>query len=662
MQRTLKHPLSRLLYYLTLLHVFSMGCAPEEPKTLNVSIVTSPYACTLGLTEEDLAGQPCVANQANWLREVPLNTQVGCYHVKLADWFQTSPIVITEGSDDFERHLLIEEFESPSFGLEEHPFAGLVGQWLFLPGSTPQDCDRLNLWSTCQSTEGCTFAVGPVGAYPASPEDQAGRGQYLLDGRNQVGQCQYSTQDGFGLTHPEACDGRDNNCDGQIDNAPMCAPEPAPLEDGECGDSRDCDVTQPLCIDGQCRGCEPGLLECNSPNQSVCDVSGICRGCMNDEECGDDATCDRVTGVCVQCQADADCPAHAPFCEADGQCAGCDPFANGQCPAGESCLANGSCGGCASDIDCPVNSPLCNLETNQCEGCVSFSDCPGNTGCYENRCRECGTPGRALGECFNHDSPICDADSYTCRSCRSDDECGEDSYCYLGACELCNPQTNAGCEGTGFVCNPSFRSCTSCLSHAQCAQAYPNEPFCNAQLGRCAPCNPETNQGCTEDAPVCSTSDNSTSCGPCATDLDCANDGNTTCLDGRCVACIDDSDCGGERCAVISGTRTCVQCDPNRPEGENGCDAMAPVCSPNGTCGNCLTSQACPPRTPVCGDDYQCRTCATDGECAYQGLICGDGVCNTCDANRASPDNPDVHFGCTVEQPICRFGGARCTN
>ena len=640
---------------------------PEEPPAIELSIKAQPVNCTTGLSPEALAGTPCAAQLFEEFRQAEDGTFVGCLHTRVNDWFGVSPV--TMGHDEEGEQVFDINFPNvPSLRGDE--FFTIASQWIFLSDGTPADCDALTYDSTCENTHGCILAVGPVRPREPTAEDELEPGRVIIDGQDARWLCIYTTPDGPGLVHPELCDGRDNDCNGVVDDAPMCMPEnddePEPEPEGqpmsECEDSRDCDILNPLCIAGTCRECEAGVLECDLRAQPVCDASGVCRGCANDDECAHGASCDVTTGVCLECTTDIDCPAHQPFCSPTNQGEACNPLLSGQCGDGQSCLNSGRCGGCASDEQCPTNTPLCNLASGLCEGCVSNSDCPENMSCLENQCRECATPGFQYGQCPQTSAPICDGETFSCRPCENSGECGDGGVCYLGQCKGCNPMTNEGCEGTNQICDPNFLSCSPCERDEQCQRFFPNQPICSEQSGQCEVCETSTNEGCTEESPVCRINNGTPECQPCQENQDCAHNDGAVCDGGRCVVCADDVDCqDGLRCATINGARACAACDPDAPVGANGCIGDTAYCLPSGECASCRTNADCPNRTPICGNGYQCRGCLADVECIFEGLVCGDGVCTLCDASRSNPDDPNVDFGCTEESPNCLFGGVRCT-
>ncbi|MGC6416379.1 MAG: hypothetical protein ACON3Z_04660 [Bradymonadia bacterium] len=646
--------LNQRLFILGLVAWAGFGCIemPRLPDFRDVdhAFDMQPEACLLGLSFDEIVGQPCLTEPTQALADQELGALVGCVHIRRDDYFEAHPVQMAVDRNGERVIRPVRDFEVEVVGVDEDVSNEFVFQWILLDSPTPDACTALQLTSTCENTAGCYLAVGPSVELPGG----------VVNGRNIAGDCQYNTPDGIGLVHPEMCDGRDNDCDGVVDNAPECMenPEIDPVLQPPCVDSVDCDENTPLCIDGICRACWPDVLECDSPRQPFCTDAGLCRGCQNDAECPNGATCSE-TGACIECSADTDCPDTRPFCRADGACDGCDPTLGDTCPEGQACLGDGTCGQCVDNDMCPESAPVCNQETNLCEGCGSESDCPNGYRCFENLCREC-VPTGSLSDCPSPNAPICDAETLTCRVCLTDDECGDFSYCYQGACRGCSPTTNLGCEDIGRICDPNGFSCGECTLDDQCAEFFPDAPFCNLESGVCGACVPGTNRGCLEGSPICVEAENGAVCQPCTDDASCAGMDGAVCDEGRCVACADNDDCDGQVCATVSGSRVCAECDPEATLGETGCPEERPQCSGTGVCVQCDTNEHCTRDEPIC-DGNICRPCGADAECAYNDRVCASGRCRVCDGSRANPDDPSIDFACTPEFPNCTIGDVRCS-
>ena len=618
--------------------------------------------CGMDLSLEAFADRPCLGNTFENFRQSPHGTPVGCFlWTDRVNWASSQLLTIGEIESDGTRLII----NPTTFTMGEvNPDGMRYATWMFIDNVSEVFCSTLSLDSTCENTPGCTYAIGPV---PHLYEN------VHVNGRDGSGECIYSSADGFGVSHPEQCDGRDNDCDGQIDNIPACQPEPEepqdlremgpiqnvnPIQDpNRCEGSADCPNDRPICEDGLCVECIPEILSCADLNRPICGDDGTCHGCADSAECAHGTVCEAATGRCVECLSNNDCNSDAPFCNTDGMCEGCDPMRQDQCNGDASCLSNGSCGACQQDADCPDTLPRCDLETRQCVGCQDQDDCGVGLNCIDNICVECGEPGRNVSYCWTEGRPICDATTQRCRPCISTDECGDGYQCFEGGCVQCDPRTNQGCTD-GRVCANSGQFCEQCESNRQCEDFYPDRPFCDPLMG-CVTCEPGSNLGCSAEAPICNP--DTLTCQTCNSDLECAADGTSSCVDGQCFKCVDDEQCGELVCAQISGSFECAACDPLRAVGDNGCDENRPFCSRLGQCGTCENNVACPNRTPVCDlDRATCRTCEADSECADRGLFCVRGQCRTCDAQRENPNEPDTHLGCTAEAPACRLYGTQC--
>ena len=643
--------LKTALFVSILLMVGCLELPPYRAITVDVS------GCGLDLTAEAFADRPCLADEFDYLRGVPEGTVVGCYLESDRFGYAQSAQLMRGIGESGEPRLRPGQFTHRTGTYSSG--RRLYYTFMFIHGASEDFCSALNAQSQCDNTDGCRYAIGPV---PYASADRS------ASGRDEYGSCVYSSADGNGVVHPERCDGRDNNCDGAVDNIPECAPEPAienrenpelrPFEDPlRCEGTADCPNDRPICEEGVCVECIHDVLSCADESRPICGEDGVCRGCVDSNDCSQERVCDADTGRCIQCNGDLDCDGSTPFCNDEGLCQPCNPLAQDECEMGTSCLAEGACGQCQTNVDCPNELPVCDPSTHLCVGCEQQDDCGLGLNCIGNVCVECGPAGHNISYCQDENRPICDAASSTCRPCNQDDECSDGLQCVQGACLACDPMTNDGCSD-GRVCAPNGQYCQACEMNAQCEAFYPETPFCDENMG-CVVCEPGSNTGCTSDAPICDAE--TRRCIPCTSDKECSLDGSARCSEGECVACSDDAHCGDRMCADISGTAQCAQCDPSRPMAENGCSENEPYCSRIGRCGACMHNDHCSTRNPVCDlDRNTCRLCEADSECSEQGLLCFGGQCRVCDPNRDAPDLSGVDLGCTPEAPQCALGGTRC--
>ncbi len=272
-----------------------------------------------------------------------------------------------------------------------------------------------------------------------------------------------------------------------VDAGPEKTGEDDPCADGgctECTENSDClndpafGEASPICTDGVCGPCSPGIVDCpcddGSCTQGECvagaciycsrgDVDCVCRAndtCSSGAVCGDDGMCTACTPGIEFCPCDTgDTCGENLVCES-GTCVTdpCTPGAN-ECPcnsgscgnSGLYCDTSDICRLCTSDVTgCPCESDNTCLGDNYCDTDTTCTPCPDSdrpVSCSCSLSTDCETPG------------ICDDGNKLCRdplSCAAadcvafqicDDQTGPEAFCVSETCE------------TGYQWNPITSTC-----------------------------------------------------------------------------------------------------------------------------------------------------------------------------------------------------------
>lgn len=165
---------------------------------------------------------------------------------------------------------------------------------------------------------------------------------------------------------------------------------------------------------------------------------------------------------------------------------------------------DGSSGGCTRDADCPFTTLHCDLSSGSCVPCLEDDHCKSG------------------------DLHRCDLASHRCV------ECGVSTDC--DSSEVCDPLTRScrrRCGADAGTCSGSMPICDTTRSYCVC-----NSESCESSERRhCSP----TSRACVE----------------CRDDFDCILGDDRHCLEGACVRCTADSQCGSKRCEPT--THQCVE-------------------------------------------------------------------------------------------------------
>ncbi|MSP92862.1 MAG: hypothetical protein EXR79_13830 [Myxococcales bacterium] len=465
-------------------------------------------------------------------------------------------------------------------------------------------------------------------------------------------------------TGAEACNGVDDDCDGQTDEGPCDDGNACTLAD-QCAGFFSCSGLAKACDDGK-----PCTIDACDPATGVCSAKEVLVGtaCNDGDACSEGDAC--ALGICSgsikvctalgpcepqKCQpATGACqPAPQPDlapCEDGNLCTLGDTCLKGTCKAGKAAE-------CGPDTTCALAG--CNAKTGACapepkgDGtpCDDGSKCTGKDACDSGEC-----DGKKV-DC--NDGNPCTADTCDkgsgCKSvntqlacsdgnaCTFGDVC-EDAKCLTGGPENCDdgsPCTTDGCDpksgcthasvlNNGKPCDADQNACSvgdSCASGAckpgkatACDDGTPcTQDTCDPVSGQCAALPVAANSLCS-DGSACTTGD--------------ACDGKGTCA-AKATVCNDDISCTLDACDPLSGQCGSVQmkagsgCEDGNPcSGGDTCDA-AGVCKAGGKNG-CDDGSPCTADT--CQGGTKCTATPTAGACddgsvCTSGDICANGVC-----------------------------------
>ncbi|UJR82753.1 S1 family peptidase [Sandaracinus amylolyticus] len=337
----------------------------------------------------------------------------------------------------------------------------------------------------------------------------------------------------------EVCDGRDNDCNGAVDEG--CTPI-----GGNC-------ASDDICVGNTCRDTIAGRI-CTE----ACDARRPDFGCGEGFYCARDAATS-CGGYCVPRTGDASLANDRP-CERDDQCASffcTDPGDGirrcltpcqgdaGMCLAGEACVAGpGACGACVdADLvgglraglgepcgdaaDCASGSCIEDGDARYCSrACDGETGCPGGYHCRDAMCVR-GTLGGIGETCVNNadcgSGTFCavQGDRAWCTSiCGSEEQCPDGFACVAaGGVMVCAPEV--GLVGDACVAG------TDCFSGV-CG----DDGVCTRECGVDAPCGPgfECRRGADGMSAACIAPRAETSGGGCAVGSGARRPGATTML------------------------------------------------------------------------------------------------------------------------------------
>jgi hypothetical protein len=439
----------------------------------------------------------------------------------------------------------------------------------------------------------------------------------------------------------ELCDGLDNDCDGDTDEADM----PIPCDDG-------IPCTSETCSDGACES-QGNAEQCNDGEPCTIDECELgygcrnsidvqeCQGCGSDEDCVNTNVCTTVS--CKVCSG-AGCPAGFPgrcetsdlaaFCNDGDFCTSPDQCEAGTCVSGPSKF-------CGDGIGCTIDS--CDAQTGACSSAGAEDSPSCNDGV------ECTLDGCDVEQGCFFDLSEC--------TCQTDEQCPDDGnqctaqVCKGGGCVVENEPLGAQCDAevacaSTVACDGSgacaidelvalgtpcddFDVCTDddrCDPDGKCIGGIPLE-LCNnldddcdgevdeGILGIDKPCDSELDEDYCEYGALKCDADGALVCfGDWAADPQVCNGADDDC-DGE----VDEGFPVGQPCNEVEGQASCyvLVCDPNDNE------HLTTVCVPIGEAsGLGVEGPDLEPKEVCNGFDDDC-----DGN-IDEGLACEDTQCN----------------------------------